>query len=247
MTTYNAYAGWKRAVRDGGGFQFCHKYHLSQNQLQQVEEQKLQLLVNIEDAGLIQLTSQEHDDLHQARQFKIRNMTYDVPDRFNAQMHDASVAAAISLALYPKLLRRDGQGYRNVYTNQSLHLASTSINRIGRPPLFLAYLEATQTKNGKLNAFHTVRVTNTVLALLYGTADFRFFAGLVELDHGRIRLSARGWKDLLALQCLRRRCQKAFDQFLASPEIQPSSSDKRSMELLFAILGGPQSMISVVH
>ena len=244
LTTYNAYLGWRKASKAGTGQHFCHKYHLSQFQLQQLQEQKVQLLVYLADARLIALEPEETADLHRARNGRLSSH-YEVPSRYDKLNSDAVVSAVIAAALYPNLLRREGHGYRNVFTNQQLQLASTSINKlISKPPTWLCYLEASQAKSGKLNAFHSSRVTQAMLLLLLGDADFSIFSGVVEIDRGRVRFSLREWKDMLVLQRLRAEIRRIVDSFLARPQSFNQTPVQWWLDLVAKILdsqGLPQS------
>lgn len=229
--TYNAYSGWKKARRAGTGQQFCQKYHLSQFQLQQMEEQKTQLYVYLADAHLVVLGPSESAELHRAR--NSRSTGFNVPTRFGTLSSDKMIGAMLALALYPKMLKREGEGYRNVYTNQQLQLAPTSINKIAvKPPIWLCYLEATRAKSGRLNAFHSSRVTHAALGLLVGEADFKLFSGIVDIDNGRIRLSFRNWKEVFALQRLRSQLAKVISKFLMEPGVLPQSADQRWLDLV---------------
>jgi len=240
LTTYNAYVGWKKATKAGTGQQFCQKYHLSQFQLQQMEEQKVQLLINLAEAGLMSLDSEENAALHRARNSRSRSSFFEVPVRYDGLTTDIMVTAAIAVALYPKILKREAQGYRNVFTNQQLQLAPTSINKIvSKPPSWLVYLEATQAKNGRLNAFHSSRITQAMLALLLGEAEFKFHAGIVEIDNGRVRLSFRRWKDMLALQRLRSQLSRVINNFLVSPQMPLEEADQQWLKLMTIAFDGP--------
>jgi len=225
---------------------FCQKNHLSQFQLHQLEEQKIQLLINLTEAGLVSLSPEENAALRHARNSRSRSSFFEVPARYDALTGDTMVAASIAMALYPRILKREGQGYRNVYTNQQLQLAPTSINRIAaKPPPWLVYLEATQAKNGKLNAFHSSRITQDMLALLLGEADFNFYAGVVEVDSGRVRLSLRHWKEMLALQQLRFQVKRVIGDFLVRPQIPLQVADQQWLDLMTTAFDGPSQ--SRVH
>lgn len=247
LTIYNAYSGWKKACKQGTAQQFSQKYHLSHFQLRQLEEQKIQLFNYLLDAGLMPLTEDEHAALQRARYSKSNQHVFDVPTRYDRLSSDSTINAITAMAFYPKVLRREGQGYRNVYSNQQIQIAPTSIIRLtSRPPEWLCYLEATQTKNGRLNAFHCSKVTHAVLFLLLGQADFRFFAGVVDIDHGRIRLSLRRWREILALQYLRFQINKVMLGFLAKPESPMSPTDQAWLDTLaIAVDGLSQSGVSL--
>lgn len=243
LTVYNAYSGWRKSCEQGASQQFCQKYHLSQFQLRQLEEQKVQLLVYLADAGLISLSQAEQGTLQNARHSRSNLRFFDVPQRYNQLSSDTTINAIVAMAFYPKLLKREGRGYRNVYSNQQLQVAPTSINKSSsRPPDWLCYLEATQAKSGKLNAFHSSRVSQAMLVLLLGQAEFKFYAGVVDIDHGRIRLSLRKWRELLALQYLRYQIHRMIQDFLAKPDAPTSPADQAWLETMAVALDGSSQL-----
>jgi len=189
------------------------------------------------------LTAEENAKLHHARSTRSRSSFFEVPSRYEGLASDTMVSAVVAMALYPRILKREGQGLRNVYTNQQLQLAPTSINRIaGKPPPWLVYLEATQAKNGRLNAFHSSRITPAMLALLLGEAVFRYYAGVVEVDSGRVRFSFRDWKEMLALQHLRSQMNHVVNNFLTKPQMPLQEADQRWLNLLLIVFDGPSAL-----
>lgn len=184
------------------------------------------------------LSRDEQTALQSARHIRSKLQHFDVPERYNRLSGDTMVNAIVAMAFYPKVLKREGRGYRNVYSNQQLQIAPTSINKItSKPPDWLCYLEATQAKSGRLNAFHSSRVSQGMLILLMGQADFKFYAGVVDIDHGRIRLSLRRWKEFLALQHLRCQIHRMIQDFLAKPEL-PSSAGQAWLDMMAVALDG---------
>lgn len=235
LTTYNAYIGWRKARDAGTGSSFCQKYHLSSFQLQQLEDQKAQLFYNLVDARLVALNADETVTLQKAR--NNRSTNYQIPDRYNRLSTDEVVGAVIAMALHPKLLHKEGNGLRNVYTNQQLQLAPSSVNR-SRPPNWICYLEASQARSGKLNASYSSKVTQAALALLLGNADFKLFSGVIDIDNGRIRLSLRHWREVLILQGLRSRIDRFMESFLNRPDSSLAADDQEWLEAVTKVLEG---------
>lgn len=66
LTVYNAYCAWKRARSTPGSneFSFCRKNFLSSQTLLNIEDVKMQLMVSIADAGLLQLDSTQKTSLN---------------------------------------------------------------------------------------------------------------------------------------------------------------------------------------
>ena len=219
LSSLNAYESWRRAKIARNGQEFCRKNHISDQAMSQVEEQKVQLLVYLVDAGLVGLDSDEKAALNRARNGGGRGGNfYTIPDRYNRALCDRTIVAIIAMALYPRILLREGKGWRNVYSNQQVSLTSRSINR-GNPkaPRWLSFYEAMQSRGGSLNVFETSAIPESALALLLGEAEFKFFAGVVNLDSGKVRLSVRHWRQLMAIKILRERILQVLEASFKRP------------------------------
>jgi ATP-dependent RNA helicase DHX29 len=220
LSSLNAYEGWRRAKTARTAQEFCRKYHISDAGMMQIEETKIQLLVYLVDAGLVVLESDEKAALSRARTgFATRNGNfYPLPDGYNQPIGDRALNCIMAMALYPRILTREGKGWRNVYTNQQVSLTSRSINHGNiRAPRWLSFHEAMQNKSGNLNVFETSAIPESALALLLGDAEFKFFAGVVVLDSGKIRLSVRHWRQLMAIKILRSRISQVLDECYKNP------------------------------
>ena len=66
LTVYNAYCGWKRARGTPGSneFSYCRKNCLSPQTLLSIEDVKMQLIVSIADAGLLNLDASQKSALN---------------------------------------------------------------------------------------------------------------------------------------------------------------------------------------
>lgn len=66
LTVYNAYCSWKRARSTPGSneYGFCRKNFLSSQTLLNIEDVKMQLVVSIADAGIVQLDSTQKASLN---------------------------------------------------------------------------------------------------------------------------------------------------------------------------------------
>lgn len=237
MTTLHAFHGWQKAKEAGTGHQFCHKYHLNGYILQQLEDQKIQLYIYLVDSGIMTLTNAENAILRREKSSYAAMVRFSAPSQYNDLPSESMVPLVITAALYPKLLRREGHSYRHVFSNQQLQLAPTSINRLSmKPPNWLCYMEAMQAKNGKLNAFSSSKVTHMILLLAIGHADFRFFAGVIVIDNGRIRLSVRTWREMLGLLYLRTKLESIVNNFLGGLSLK--ESDRVCLDLISKALDG---------
>ncbi|EYE97349.1 HA2-domain-containing protein [Aspergillus ruber CBS 135680] len=68
LTVYNAYCAWKRARSTPGSneYAFCRKNFLSSQTLLNIEDVKMQLVVSIADAGLLQLDASQKTSLNRS-------------------------------------------------------------------------------------------------------------------------------------------------------------------------------------
>lgn len=221
LTSLNAYESWKKARIARSGQDFCRKNHISDQTMAQVEEQKIQLLVYLVDAGLVILDGDEKAALNRARTGGgHRGSFYTIPQRYSQNVCDRALNTMIAMALYPRILMREakGKGWRNVYTNQHVSLTSRSINHNNlTAPRWLSFYEAMQNRSGSLNVFETSVIPESALAVLLGDAEFRFFAGVVVLDSGKVRLSVKHGRQLMAVKILRERLLDVLDKFYRKP------------------------------
>ncbi|KEF61554.1 uncharacterized protein A1O9_03121 [Exophiala aquamarina CBS 119918] len=219
LTLVKAYESWRRAKTARAGQEFCRKNHINDQVMSQVEDQKVQLLVYLVDAGVVAFEPEEKETLVRARSGSGRGGNfYTIPDRYDRIMCDRALCAIIAMALYPRVLAREGKSWRNVYSNQQVSLISHSINH-GNPraPRWLSFYEAMQSRTGSLNVFETSAIPDSALALLLGEAEFKFFAGVLNLDSGKVRLSVRHWRQLMAIKILRERMADVLDAAFKRP------------------------------
>lgn len=239
MTTYKIYCAWKNACKAGFGQQFCRNQRLSHAQLLQVDEQKIQLLVYLTEAGIVLLDHQERSALNRARSSRKGIADFDVPVRYNRLNDEDVMAAVIAVAFYPRILRRDsGSTYRNVYTNQYLQVAAAPKEKVSgfKPPKWLCYMETIQVKGGKVNVLNSSRITEPLIVALLGDADFNLFTGVITIDNGNIRISLRQWREMLAFKRLREQFRRVINGFLADPGIVISSDHIKWTDLVVKIL-----------
>ncbi|KAI1626591.1 adenosinetriphosphatase [Exophiala viscosa] len=215
LSSLNAYEAWRKAKSARSGHEFCRKNHISDQAMVQVEENKIQLLVYLVDAGLVTLEAEEKGALSRARSSGGRGgggTFYTVPTRYNQKVGDRALNAIVAMALYPRILMREGKAWRNVYTNQQVSLTSRSVNHNNpKAPRWLSFYEAMQNRNGNLNVFETSAIPESALAVLLGDAEFKFYAGVMVLDSGKIKLSVKHWRQMMAIKILREQLLKVLD------------------------------------
>lgn len=84
------------------------------------------------------------------------------------------INSVVAWSFYPKLLIREGKGWRNVANNQAVTLHPTSINKHADPAIkWLSYYHIMQARNRNLNAHETSAVDDFAIALLCGEAEFK--------------------------------------------------------------------------
>ncbi|KAL9028964.1 MAG: hypothetical protein Q9196_002739 [Gyalolechia fulgens] len=150
LTVYNAYCSWRRACNVSGASeqQFCRKNFLSQQNLLSIEELKAQLAVSLVDAGFMDLKDGERISLSKIRSWTSKRTFVEIPARFNENATDLTLNSILCWSFYPKLLKRDGKGWRNIANNQSVSLHPTSVNKgIEHPPQWLSFYHIMQSSN----------------------------------------------------------------------------------------------------
>jgi ATP-dependent RNA helicase DHX29 len=84
------------------------------------------------------------------------------------------INSVVAWSFYPKLLIREGKGWRSVANNQAVSLHPTSINKHADPAIkWLSYYHIMQARNRNLNAHETSAVDDFAIALLCGEAEFK--------------------------------------------------------------------------
>ncbi|KAJ9659690.1 hypothetical protein H2201_007282 [Coniosporium apollinis] len=235
LTAYNAYLAWKNVCITQGvsEMQFCRKNFLSPQNLSNIEDLKSQLLSSLADAGAVVLGPDERAAMSRYR-YASRHRTFvPVPpscDRNND--NDLLTTSVIAWAFYPKLLTRDGKGWRNVANNQSVSLHPTSVNKGTATAKYLSYYHIMQSSNKFYNAHSTTIAHPLPVILLAGDAAFNLYAGVITLDGNRLRFSVRDWKTMIALKMLRARTKEIVSVAFKSPGKPLSRRLERWMEIL---------------
>lgn len=245
LLIYNAYLAWQNACRRQLEQSFCRKNSLSHQVLSQIEDQKVQLLVYLVDAGLLQLDDVEKSSLRKARTSSRRAEFFPVPQRYSLSGDsDAAICSVIAVAFYPKLLVREGKGWRNVATNQHVSLAPHSINRLTvKPPKWMSFYQAAQTKTGNSNVSETTAVPECAIMILLGDAEFKLFAGVIAIDGGRIRFAVSDWRSMIALKVLREKMQRSLSNHFRNPTRAVLPADQKWFNYWLSIVqAGPGSL-----
>ncbi|KAF2625113.1 P-loop containing nucleoside triphosphate hydrolase protein [Macroventuria anomochaeta] len=221
LTTYNAYKAWRTVCTTAGRseMQFCHKNFLSPQNLSNIEDLKAQLLSSLVEAGFIQMSPDERRTLSRYRS-TTRNRTFVlVPPQYDTHSpNDLLVNSVIATAFYPKLLTREGKGWRNISNNQTVSLAPTSVNKGTNTAKFLSYYHIMQSSNKFYNA-HSTSIAHPLPLVLMVAADmdFKLHAGVISFPGNVVRFAVREWRAAVALKVLRRRVKEILSASWKNP------------------------------
>ncbi|KAF1940727.1 P-loop containing nucleoside triphosphate hydrolase protein [Clathrospora elynae] len=241
LTTYNAYKAWRAVCTTPGRseMQFCHKNFLSPQNLGNIEDLKAQLLSSLVDAGFLQLTPDERRAMNRYRSTSRYRVFVDVPAQYDIHSdNDLLVNSVIATAFYPKILTREGKGWRNISNNQTVSLAPTSVNKGSSTAKFLSYYHIMQSSNKFYNA-HSTSIAHPLPMVLMVAADmdFKLHAGVISLPGNVLRFAVRDWRAAVALKVLRRRVKEILANSWKNPARQLGEREKEWVGLFFKMFG----------
>lgn len=235
LTVYNAYCSWKRTRSTHGAneYAFCRKNYLSPQTLLNIEDIKMQLLVSIADAGLISLDATQRAAFNRARYSGRQRQFFSIPEEYDLNStNDVVVNSVIAWSFYPKLLTREGKGWRNIANNQTVTLHPTSVNKQSDSLVrWLSYYNIMQARNRAYQAHETSAVEDFAIALLCGDAEFKMYPGVISIDGSRIRFSVRNWKPMLALKILNSRMRDILSGTFRNPHKALSYRQQQWIEI----------------
>lgn len=243
LTAYHAYKSWKTVCTTSGRseVQFCHKNFLSSQNLGNVEDLKSQILSSLVEVGFIQLSPEDRRTLNRYRNTSRHRMFVSVPIQYDTNSENYTlVNSVIAAAFYPKILIREGKGWRNILNNQTVHLSPTSVNKATTinpsATKFLSYYHIMQTSNKYYNAHSTSIAYPLPIILLVGAdIDFKLHAGVVGLPGNVLRFVLEDWRAATALKILRRRIKEILAASWKSPGRQFSTRESEWLGLFFQI------------
>lgn len=237
LTTYNAYRAWKAVCTTPGRseMQFCHKNFLSPQNLGNIEDLKAQLFSSLVDAGFIQLTLDERRTIGRYRNTTRHRVFVEVPAQYDIHTdNDVLVNSVIATAFYPKILTREGKGWRNISNNQTVSLGPTSVNKGSRTADFLSYYNIMQSSNKFYNAHSTsIAYPLPMVLMVAADMDFKLHAGVTSLPGNVIRFAVREWRAAVALKVLRRRIKEILANSWKNPARQLSDREKEWLGLFY--------------
>ncbi|KAI4251414.1 MAG: hypothetical protein L6R42_008394 [Xanthoria sp. 1 TBL-2021] len=262
LTVYNAYSAWRRVCNSSGASeqQFCRKNFLLQQNLANIEELKAHLITCLVESKFIALDNGEKSSLNKlvpnghhrnvanipprVRSWSSRRTFVEIPVRYDRNSSDLVLNSVIGWSFYPKLLKREGKGWRNVANNQSVSLSPTSVNKgVGHAPNWLSFYHIMQSSNKYApphllsriianagsryyNAHETGAMEPLALALACGDAEFKMCSGMIIIDGNRIRFSVDDWKVMLAVKTLRQKLRQVTAQSFRDPGRELSSQQQ---------------------
>ncbi|KAH8821082.1 ATP dependent RNA helicase-like protein [Xylogone sp. PMI_703] len=232
LTVYNAYLAWKRVCLSGNSeYQFCKKNFLNQQTLANIEDLKGQLIVCLVDSGFLPLTETERNSLNKTRFNSRRRQFFDIPQRANINSdNDVITTSVIGWSFYPKLLVRDGKGFRNCANNQSISLHASSVNKGHLEIKWLSYYHIMQAKQF-YNAHETTIIEEFAIALLCGDVRCDMYSGVFILDGNRARFSVSDWKTMISIKTLRSRLRDILTRSFKNPGKPLTASQQKWMEI----------------
>lgn len=152
------------------------------------------------------------------------------PQHDSNSLNELILKSVIAWSFYPKILKKDGKGWRNVANNQNVSLHPASVNK-GIAAQWLSFYHILQSNSKFYNALESSTVEDFAIALLCGDADFKMYSGVIVIDGNRVRFSANGWKVLLALRTLRRQLQQIVLQSFKKPGLPLSAKQREWMDI----------------
>ncbi|KAK7180896.1 hypothetical protein DPSP01_000632 [Paraphaeosphaeria sporulosa] len=243
LTTYNAYNAWKTVCTTAGRSeaQFCHKNFLSAPNLSNIEDLKAQLLSSLVEAGFISLTPEERRVQQRYRSTSRHRVFVAIPPAYDAHStNDLLVTAVVGMAFYPKILTRDGKGWRNISNAQSVSLAPTSVNKLSpvnpSTAKYLSYYHIMQSSNKFYNA-HSTSIVHPLPLILMAAADveFKLHAGVVAMPGNTLRFAVREWRAAVAVKVLRRRVKEVLQAAWRNPSRGLSGREREWLGLFFRV------------
>jgi len=196
-----------------------------------IEDLKGQLLVSLVDSGFLPLTEVEKSMLNRARSSKNRKSFFEIPQRANSNSdNDYVTSSVIAWSFYPRILLKDGKGWRNVSNNQSISLHPSSINKGNRDLKWLSYYHIMQAKQF-YNAHETTAVEEFAITLLCGDVRCDLYAGVLILDGNRGRFAVSDWKTILAIKTLRSRLRDIMTKTFRNPGKQLTVQQQNWMDM----------------
>jgi len=247
LTVYNAYCAWRRICSTNAMPEphFCRKNFLNSQTLSNIEDLKAQLTTSLADAGFMMLGDAEKASLNRVRYYSRKRSFVVIPSRYNTNNDNELILnSVIAWSFYPRLLCREGKGWKNIANNQAVSLHPTSVNKgMSRPPQWLSFYHIMQSSNKFYNAHETSPVEDFAVALVCGEAEFKMYSGVIVIDGNRIRFSLDDWRTILVIRALRTQIRQVMAQSFRNPGRPVSRQQQEWLSIwgkIFTLNGKPK-------
>ena len=237
LTVYNAYCTWRKVCTTSGmsEYQFCNKNFLSPQNLANIEDLKGQLLSALVDAGFVQLGQEERSALLKMRPGSRQRNFVALPARYRkADDDDVVIHSVVAWSFYPKVIKQEGKGWRNIANNQTLGLHPASVNKtsLSSDTKLLSFYSIMQSSSRFTNAQETTPVPELALVLLAGDAVFNMYPGTIVIDGNRLRYKVRDWRTMIVLKTLRSKLKDLLARTFRTPGKELIGKHQMWMEVL---------------
>lgn len=247
LTVYNAYCAWRRICSTNAMPEphFCRKNFLNSQTLSNIEDLKAQLTTSLADAGFMMLGDAEKASLNRVRYYSRKRSFVVIPSRYNTNNDNELILnSVIAWSFYPRLLCREGKGWKNIANNQAVSLHPTSVNKgMSRPPQWLSFYHIMQSSNKFYNSHETSPVEDFAVALVCGEAEFKMYSGVIVIDGNRIRFSLDDWRTILVIRALRTQIRQVMAQSFRNPGRPVSRQQQEWLSIwgkIFTLNGKPK-------
>ncbi|KAH8835166.1 P-loop containing nucleoside triphosphate hydrolase protein [Flagelloscypha sp. PMI_526] len=216
LTFHNAFASWRRACANGVSKQFCRANYLNEQTLTQLEELRQQYLV---DAGVLHVEKSSLQEFKRAQAMRGRRGNrvhfFNLPSTLSEYSDtDLIVDAALTMGLYPRLLKLEGNTMRTITNNQTVQFHPSSVHPRWMTDVawnYFTYFTLTQSQNKRVYAAESGPGNDLALILLCGDPEFKLVSGAAL--SGKIRFKASP-KVMVALKILRDRLDASLSAAL---------------------------------
>lgn len=117
LTLFNAYKAWRNVCNTRGlsEYQFCNKNFLSSQNLANIEDLKRQLLISLIDAGFLGPDANALAASTRTKPGYRQHNFVSIPEKYSAANdNDLIASSVVAWSFYPKIVKRDGKGWRNI-------------------------------------------------------------------------------------------------------------------------------------
>ncbi|EIM24205.1 P-loop containing nucleoside triphosphate hydrolase protein [Wallemia mellicola CBS 633.66] len=222
-----AYNGWKQALQNQGWAfmkRYCDQNYLSLQNLQSIEELRIQLMSYLVDANFVTLNPKQIRELNAARMVRTGRGSirfFETPEDLNHNAGDYSILhAAIAAGLFPKLISLDWhtKTMKTIQNNAIVSIHPSSPNSKIRwqefGSSFLCYFTLLQSK--KLYAHEVAPIDIMALALMCGDLDLKIASNTVQI-HNKVKIHL-DLRTCAVIACLREGAQAAINAKIRGKE-----------------------------